>query len=129
MKRLYIFLIAMFILCIAGGLVINPSKAVSQQKISGTVYSIPDNVAEILNKSCVGCHGEGGNGMAMSAWNFSVWDTYSVKKQAKKAKSICNALTKGSMPPASVRDATPDGVPTAAQTEIVCKWANSLNKK
>jgi hypothetical protein len=129
MKKVHYALVTVFFISIAAFLVISPSKAVSQKKISQSGYSIPDNVMGIFRNSCIGCHGEGGNGMAMSMLNFSTWDTYSVKKQAKKASAICNEITKGAMPPASVRDANPGKIPTAAQLEIVCKWANSLNGK
>jgi len=129
MKKIHFVLFAIIIMSIAMGIVIYPSIVLSQKKISQKSYSIPNNVAEVLNNSCVSCHGDGGKGMAMSMWNFSVWDTYSAKKQAKKANAMCNAITKGSMPPASVQKATPEKIPTKAQIDIVCKWANSLNSK
>ena len=129
MKKIHFILLVMFVLSVAAILVISPSNALSQKKISQTSYSIPDNVMDIFRNSCMGCHAEGGNGMAMSMVNFTIWDTYSLKKQAKKAKAICNAITKGAMPPLSVRDATPNKVPTSEQTDIICKWANSLNGK
>jgi len=101
---------------------INPMKAVSQKKTITTANAIPDNVAAILKNSCSSCHNTGG-GMAASVWNFSEWDTYAPKKQAKKATSICNAMNKGSMPPSSVGK---DRIPTKDQKDIVCKWATSL---
>jgi cytochrome c5 len=129
MKKIHLILVAMFVLAIAAILFINPSKAVSQQKTSQTAYSIPDDVAKILKNSCTSCHDNGGNGMAESMWSFSSWGNYSVKKQASKANAICNALTKGSMPPGSFSSSNPDKVPTAAQKDIVCKWAASLKVK
>jgi hypothetical protein len=129
MKKIHLVLVAMFILSGAAVLVFSPFEAESQKKITQTVNVIPDNVAQILNNSCTSCHGNGGNGMAMSMWNFSVWDTYAADKQAKKATAICNAITKGSMPPGSVKKANPERIPTAAQIEIICKWATSLKVK
>ena len=129
MKKIHFVLFAMIIISIAVGIVIYPSKVLSQKKISQKSYSIPNDVAEILSNSCVSCHGDGGKGMAMSRWNFSIWDTYSAEKQAKKANAICNAITNGSMPPASVKKTNPEKIPSRAQKEIVCNWANSLNKK
>lgn len=129
MKKTHFVLLSMFIFSIVAVIVIYPFKAVSQKRTSQMSNSIPENVADVLRNSCISCHGEGGKEMAMSMWNFSVWDTYSAKKQAKKANAICNAITNGSMPPASVKKASPEKVPTAIQREIVCNWANSLNKK
>ena len=103
--------------------------AFSQAKTIQSPVGIPTDVAEILRSSCAGCHGTGGNPMAMGAWNFTKWDTYNVKKQAKKSNLMCNAITNGSMPPAYAKQTNPDRIPTAAQTETVCKWANSLKLK
>jgi len=129
MKKFHFILAAIFILFFAVVFIISPSEVVSQKKIDQTTQSIPDSVATILKNSCVSCHGAGGNGMAMSMWNFSAWDTYPAKKQTKKANAICNAITNGSMPPSSVRNSSPDRVPTTAQKDIVCKWASSLQVK
>jgi len=92
-------------------------------------FSIPEDVAGVLAKSCISCHGEGGNGMAMAHWNFSTWDKYSEKKQIKLSKAICNAMAKESMPPSWVKQSNPDRIPTALQTEMVCKWAGSRDAK
>ena len=129
MKKIHFILVAMFVLSVAAVLSISPSKAVSQKKINSTGNSMPDSVKQVLSNSCIGCHADGGKGSAMYMWNFSVWDTYSAEKQSKKANAICNAITKGSMPPESVKKATPEKIPTAAQKEIVCKWAASLKAK
>jgi hypothetical protein len=129
MKKTHYVLFAMFTITVAAFLFISPYKAVSQKKIAQSSYSIPENVAEVLKSSCVSCHSEGGNGMAQSMWSFSSWDNYSLKKQASKSKAMCNAITKGSMPPSNVRQMNPSRIPTAKQTEIVCQWANSLKLK
>jgi cytochrome c553 len=129
MKKFQFVLLAVLVVAIAAVLVINPSKAVSQQKMVQTSYAIPDSVATILKNSCASCHGDGGNGMAMSSWSLDQWNTYPVDKQAKKASAISSAMTKGSMPPGSFKKANPGKVPTSAQIGIVSKWANSLNKK
>jgi hypothetical protein len=128
MKKSHYLLLAVFMVSLAI-LFISPYKADSQKKNTRTSYSIPDDVAGVLRSSCASCHGSGGNGMAESVWSLTSWDKYSVKKQAKKSESICNAITNGSMPPSYVKQTNPDRVPTAAQTEIVCRWANSLKIK
>jgi hypothetical protein len=129
MKKIYLVLVATFIIAVAAVLVFSPVNAVSQKKIVQSGYSMPDSVATVLRNSCSSCHGDGGSGMAMSKWNFSAWDSYAADKQAKKANAICNAITKGSMPPGSFKKANPGKVPTAAQKQIVCKWAASLKVK
>jgi cytochrome c553 len=127
MKKIYLILSVFVLLSLAAVMAVGPSLEASRGKAVPTNSSIPANVLVIFKNSCMTCHGEGGKGMAMSLVNFSDWDNYPAKKQAKKAKAICNNITSGAMPPASVRTANPDKVPTAAQTEIICNWANSLN--
>jgi hypothetical protein len=129
MKKTHFILVAAFVLLVVTVLAISPSKAVSQKRTPPKGSAIPNDVAEILKKSCIGCHNTDGNHMAMSMWNFSEWNNYTAKKQAKKATAMCNAITKGIMPPASVRNANPDKIPTTTQIEIVCKWSKSLNAK
>jgi hypothetical protein len=129
MKNIHLILVATLIPVVASVLVFCSFKAVSQKKITQTTNAIPDNVVQILRNSCTACHNTGGNEMAMSMWNFSSWDTYAAAKKSKKATAMCDAITKGKMPPASVKKASPDKIPTAAQIEMVCKWATSLNLK
>jgi hypothetical protein len=129
MKKILYILIGMFVFSIAAILVSNPTEAVSQQRTTHPDYSIPDSVMMIFRNSCLGCHGEGGNGMAMAMVNFSAWDTYSAKKQSNKASAICKAILKGGIPipPPSTDHNTPGKVLSPEQTNIVRGWANSLN--
>lgn len=119
-------MLAMIVLLVAAVLAISPIKASSHKTLTRT-STMPDSVAKILSNSCIKCHNTGGNVMAMSKWDFSKWNTYPAEKQAKKASAICEAITKGKMPPNSVRKATPEKIPTAAQIALICKWANSLS--
>jgi cytochrome c5 len=105
---------------------VSPQSASSQKKIVKSANVIPDNVSQILKKSCGMCHNAGGNGMAQSVWSISSWDQYKAKKQIKKASAMCKAITNGSMPPAS---AGKDRKPTSEQKDEVCKWATSLQVK
>jgi hypothetical protein len=129
MKKFNFVYVVMIALAIAAFLTISPIKSANQKTMTLSTNSIPDDVSKILKKSCTGCHDEGGNGMAMTMWNYSAWDTYPAKKQAKKSSAMCDAMTNASMPPSEIRKSYPDRVPTAAQIQIVCKWANSLEIK
>jgi hypothetical protein len=129
MKKKKFIASAMFILCVTLALVINPSKATGQQQTTPNNYSIPDSVAMILGKSCIGCHDAGGNKLASSKWSYSGWASYSAEKQAKKSDAICRAITKGKMPPKKARKENPEKIPSAAQIETICKWAASFNRK
>jgi hypothetical protein len=129
MKTIHLIFPAIAILFIATALLINPFNAFSQNNNAKESFSIPDSVAQILSKSCIGCHDLGGSKMASSKWSFSAWDKYNKQRQAKKSDAMCNALTKEDMPPPSARKSNPERIPSSAQIEIICKWANSLKKK
>ena len=81
---------------------------------------------KIAERSCVKCHTEGGNGMALMHLNLSNWDKYSPEKQASKAKDMCKMVTKDKMPPKSFRESHPDGVPSEAEIKTICDWAASI---
>jgi len=93
---------------------------------SGGGKAIPESVMKIASKSCVKCHTEGGNGMALMHLNLSNWDKYSPEKQASKAKDICKMVTKDKMPPNNFRKSHPDGIPSEAEIKTICDWAASI---
>ena len=86
------------------------------------------NSTTIVEKSCMDCHADGGNGMAEGRVNFSKWDNYKPEKQADKAQAICKVITKGSMPPKGYLKTHPDAVPSQASINAICKWAGSFKK-
>ena len=128
MEKIQSVFLVIIVVSLSAILLIQPSKAVSQKQFIMT-NPVPDDVKEILKNSCSSCHDLGGKEFAMMAWNLSEWDTYSIKKQARKAKAMCNAITSGKMPPSSESKATPGKVPTAAQLQTICNWATLLKKK
>jgi hypothetical protein len=129
MKKITFTLTTVSFICLITASVMKPSNALGQQENPSMKISMPDSVAMILAKSCIGCHDSGGSKLASSKWSYSGWASYSDEKQAKKSDAMCRAITKGSMPPKKVRKENPEKIPTAAQIETICKWAASLNKK
>jgi len=113
---------ALFILA----LIISPVTGQSKQKTDGVGKPIPAGIMKVAEKSCVKCHTEPGNGMALSHVNLSNWDKFSAEKQAAKAKAMCNMVTKGKMPPKKFRTEHPDGVPSVEETKALCDWAESI---
>ena len=90
--------------------------------------SIPDSLYMIFKNSCIGCHSDGGNFLAKAKLNFSDWDKYDSKKQVTKAADICKMITEGDMPPKSFRKSNPGAVPTKAQINSICRWADSFSQ-
>jgi hypothetical protein len=110
-------------------MIINLSSAQSSlpsPKDSAVSKPIPTSVMKIAERSCVKCHTEGGNGMAMMHLNLSNWDKYSPEKQADKAKDICKMVSKGKMPPKGFSEKNPGADPIKDETKIICDWATSI---
>jgi hypothetical protein len=105
---------------------INPvsAQATKMDVVGGKL--IPEGVTKVTDNSCMKCHAEPGNSMALSHLNLTKWDTYSPEKQASKAKAMCNIVTKGKMPPKNFKKEHPDAVPTKDQIATICDWSQSL---
>jgi len=125
MKKLLKISIAAIGIFMITALIIIPMTAQSAKQ-NGGGKAIPESVMKIANKSCVKCHTEGGNGMALMHLNLSNWDKYSPEKQASKAKDMCKMVTKDKMPPKNFRESHPDGVPSEAEIKTICDWAASI---
>jgi hypothetical protein len=125
MKKLLKISIAAIGIFMITALIIIPMTAQSATQ-NGGGKAIPESVMKIANKSCVKCHTEGGNGMALMHLNLSNWDKYSPEKQASKAKDMCKMVTKDKMPPKNFRESHPDGVPSEAEIKTICDWAASI---
>ncbi len=87
---------------------------------------IPGNIKKILWNSCMPCHGENGGRLPTSKFKFSRWKAYGQNKQAEKAAQICSVITAGKMPPKAERIRHPERIPTQEQTDMICKWADSI---
>ncbi len=124
MKKLIITTVAIATFVFITALVINQ---VSGSSPNGAVGKpIPASVMKIAERSCVHCHAEPGNGMALAHVNLSNWDKYSPEKQAAKANDMCKMVTKDKMPPKSFREKNPGAAPTTAELKTLCDWAESL---
>lgn len=129
MKNFFLILLAIGFVAITVSFVpvlTKPSKSNTAKQLSTT--ALPDDVKAIVEKSCIGCHSEGGSRMAMSKLNFAKWDSYPAKKQAAKAKAMCKLLNKHKMPPLFTRKSKPELVPTQEQVDLICNWSQTLGK-
>ena len=128
-KNAFIALIAMsamlaFVFVLAPNAIAGCKKPLSAEP--GT--TLPDSIQKLVQRACMDCHANDGNFMAKGKVNFSAWEKYDAEKQANKAAAMCKALTKGSMPQKKWCTNNPKDVPTQAEKDMVCKWANSLKK-
>jgi hypothetical protein len=111
-------------------ILLSPGRVTGSGKSSpaGPGASLPDSVSMVFKRACMDCHSDDGSGMARGKVNFSQWEKYDTDKQVKKAENICEEITKGGMPPKKWRANNPNDVPTAAEVNLICKWAGSLKK-
>jgi len=123
MKKLISITVAIASVLFFTAMIINP---VSAQKSGGANKPIPDGVMKIAQKSCVNCHTEPGNAMALAHVNLSKWDKYSPEKQADKSKAMCKMVSEDKMPPKKFRETHPDGVPSKEEIKTICDWSQSL---
>lgn len=86
----------------------------------------PAEVQAILQKSCIGCHSEGGKALAMSKLNFSEWNAYSPAKQTQKIGKICSEIKEGTMPPRAFLKQYPDDALSPEQIRLICDWATQV---
>ena len=96
------------------------------QSDKGQIILIPDSINKVFQTSCMPCHSGKDGRLPASRLNFSRWAAYGAAKEAEKASMICTVLTKGQMPPKSARKSYPELIPTEEQTQMICKWAGSI---
>lgn len=126
MKKLIITIVTVAAFAFVMTLIINKVTAGSSPNSAGMGKAIPENVMKIAEKSCVKCHAEPGNPMALSHLNLSSWDKYSAEKQADKAKAMCSMVTKDKMPPKGFKAKNHYDGPTAEELKTLCNWAESI---
>jgi uncharacterized membrane protein len=127
MKKLIIIWsvsVLVFTLCMA-----KPLSSQTSQKPAVVTNSIPADVMKVIKKTCVTCHMEPGNKMALSHFNVAKWGEYSPEKQATKANEICKQVSKENMHPKKFLKEHPEAVPTKDEIKTICDWASKMQQK
>lgn len=104
---------------------------------------VPENVKEILERSCNDCHSNRTaypwySQIAPFSWllanhvkegraelNFSVWATYADRRKRRKLDEICEQVKTGEMPHKQYLWIHRDAKLSEADKEILCDWAKS----
>ena len=126
MKKAIIISFSILIVVFLTSMILNKTTAQSSTKKGIVSKPISPSVMKIAERSCLKCHTEPGNGMALAHLNLSNWDKFSMEKQADKANDMCKMVSKDKMPPKSFREKNPDGVPTQKEVKTICNWAQSI---
>ena len=109
--------------------------------------AVPAEVQMIMSRSCNDCHSNKTvypwyTQITPSNWflanhvedgrkqvNFSVWNTYTLKKKAKKLEEICEQLNQKEMPLPSYLWIHRDAKLTDDQAKLLCDWATEEGRK
>lgn len=108
---------------------------------------VPENVEQILKRSCNDCHTNQTNYPWYSritpfSWllqqhidegrgevNFSVWNTYDARKKARKLDEICEQVDIGEMPLDQYLWIHRDAKLSDVDKQTLCDWAHTERKK
>lgn len=119
------------------------NPAVTESETLFAILTPPDNIREVITRSCADCHSNETkypwySQIQPSAWflkdhidegrrelNFSVWKSYEPRRQRKKLVEICEQVNAGEMPLPSYLWIHRDAVMTADQSRLLCEWAES----
>ena len=123
----------------------NPT--VIQAETLEATTDVPENVAQILTRSCNDCHSNETiypwySSVSPFSWlvadhinegrrelNFSVWSTYTAKKKRHKYDEICEQVTSGAMPHNQYLWLHREAQLSAVDVKILCDWAEAEKAK
>ncbi len=109
--------------------------------------AIPENVAQILTRSCTDCHSNKTaypwySNVSPFSWlladhiaegrrelNYSIWNTYTAKKKRHKFDETCEQITSGEMPHSQYLWMHADAQLSEADKKILCEWAEAEKAK
>jgi hypothetical protein len=109
--------------------------------------NVPENVDQILTRSCNDCHSNQTvypwySNISPFSWlladhinegrrelNYSVWNTYSPKKKRHKYDEICEQVTNGEMPHNQYLWIHRDAQLSEEDKKILCDWAETEKAK
>ena len=98
-------------------------SAVMFLPVSGSGFDVPEDVQQILDKSCLPCHGPDGKFKAKLKFNWENLSEMDKSGQISKLSKIIDEVNEDKMPPSKFRKKNPDKVPTADEKSLLVKWA------
>lgn len=131
MKKISILLVSL----LAGFLFVNFSiedKYAPQEEVKSeaVTYQVPDDVQQIIDKSCIGCHNsDSKNIKGKGKLKFDELPSMKLYKQVGKLADIAEVTAEGDMPPSKFLKNYPDREPTAEERQKVADWANEMAKQ
>lgn len=120
---------------------------VNQAETLEASTGVPENVREILRRSCYDCHSNETiypwySNIQPSAWflhdhiemgredlNFSVWNTYETRRKRRKLDEICEETKARLMPLPSYLWIHWDAGLSEEEIEILCRWSQTESER
>ena len=93
-------------------------------------FEIPDNVQQVIDKSCFGCHNS--DSQSEKGKKKLQWDKLGDLKTYKlvgKLTDIADVVTNSDMPPEKFLAKKPEATPTAVEKKILAEWAENTAKQ
>lgn len=126
---------------------IRPAHNTSEQALPtdiAKIYAVPDSVQHLLNIACYDCHSDNTRypyyaNVQPGAWimarhvrhgkadlNFSVFGTYSKRKQQSKLKAIVSQIKDDEMPLTSYKLMHADARLSKEEKDLIINWATAI---
>lgn len=106
-----------------------PTELVNDNPPAKQTIEIPDNVQEILDNSCYGCHNsESKNDKGKMKLKFDKLNDYKTHKAVGKLLDISEVVAENEMPPAKILKKYPNMTLTDEQKETLSAWAAETAK-
>ena len=146
LKILAIVLVATFVV-IQFFRIDKTAPAIVQAETLEAAVSVPPDVSLILGRSCNDCHSNTTiypwySNIQPAAWflknhiddgrrqlNFSVFNTYTAKRKAKKLEEVCEQVESKEMPLPSYLWIHWDSILKDTEAKALCDWANQEKAK
>ena len=123
------------------------APAIIEAETLEAAVSVPDNVREIIGRSCTDCHTNKTvypwySNIQPFAWflknhiddghrqlNFSLFNTYPAKRKVKKLEEVCEQVESKEMPLPSYLWIHWNSVLSETDVKTLCDWANAEKAK
>jgi hypothetical protein len=125
-------LYSFYILVIASALIsfVWDTNIYAEPAVADHHFEIPDNVMQVIDKSCYGCHNS--ESQSEKGKKKLQWDKLGEMKTYKlvgKLTDIADVTANSDMPPEKFLAKKPEATPTAVEKKILADWAESTAKK
>ncbi|OFY49910.1 MAG: hypothetical protein A2W85_17620 [Bacteroidetes bacterium GWF2_41_31] len=126
MKRVTLFILAILVGLLFIGASLYQPKQHPLSSTQDTGFEIPQDVQDILDNSCMGCHkSDSKNDKAKKKLMFDRLSELTKARLVGKLTEISEIVNKGDMPPKKVLDEYPDMALTNETTKIISDWADN----